>query len=135
MAFNTTNSPRFYSSSNPSQPNRSSLLRTTKVWYLTQWQNNCLLTKFGLLSLPPPPPPMGSSRGSPYQNLKANPCFLLSSIDLPIAKLVFWLVAHSASDLSAPNFKKRSQFQRTWRTCILLSWESGWDVWDWFLPR
>ena len=57
MAFNTTNSPRFYSSSNPSQPNHSSLLRTTKVWYLTQWQNNCLLTKFSLLSLPSHPSP------------------------------------------------------------------------------
>ena len=51
VAFNITNSQRFCYSSNPCYSNHSSLLGTTKVGYLTQSQNSCLLTKFSFLSL------------------------------------------------------------------------------------
>ena len=75
------------------------------MWYLTQSQNNCLLTKFSLLS---PPPHWFLTEGPPYQNLRANPYFILSGNDPPIAELGFWLAAHSAPDLSATNFTKSS---------------------------
>ena len=45
-------------------------------------------------------------------NLRANPCFLLSRSDLPIAEMEFWLAAHWAPGLSAPNFTKSSRFQK-----------------------
>ena len=76
------------------------------MWYLTQSQNNCLLTKFSLLSLPPSH--WFLTEGSPYQNLRANPYFVLSGSDPPIVELGFWLVAHSAPDLSATIFTKSS---------------------------
>ena len=44
VAFNTTKSPRFYSSSNPSQPNHSSLLRTTKCGILLNHRITILLS-------------------------------------------------------------------------------------------
>ena len=85
VGFNTTNSLRFYSSSNPSQPNHSSLVRTTKCGILLSHR----------------------TEDSPYQNLRANPCFLLSGSDPLIAELEFWLASHWAPHLSAPNFTKK----------------------------
>ena len=102
VAFNTTNSPRFYCSSNPSQPSHSSALRTNSFGIL-----------LNLLS-PPPPPPFPPphwflmTEDSPYQNLRANPCFLILGSDPPIAELEFWLAAHWATDLSTPNSTKSS---------------------------
>ena len=51
VAFNTTNSPRFYCSSNPSQPNHSSLLRINRCGILlnhrtTAFQQNSAFCHF-----------------------------------------------------------------------------------------
>ena len=45
------------------------------------------------------------TEGSPHQNLRTNPCFLLSGSDLPIIELEFWLAAYLAPDVSAPKQK------------------------------
>ena len=44
--------------------------------------------------------------------IRANPCLFLSRSDLPIAEMEFWLAAHWAPGLSAPNFTKSSRFQK-----------------------
>ena len=85
VPFNTTNSPRFCSSENPSQPNHSSLLRTTNCGILLNHRN----LAFYLYC-----PHWFLTGGSSYQNLRANPFFLLSGSDPPIDKLEFWLPAH-----------------------------------------
>ena len=82
------------------------------VWYLTQSQNNCHLTKCSLLSLPPFPPCLFLTEGSPYHNLRANPCFLLLGSDPSIVELEFWLAAHWTHDLFQTNFIKSSRFQK-----------------------
>ena len=75
VAFNTTKYPRFYSSSNPSQPNHSSLLRTTRCGILL----NHRITAFQqhLASI------------TEWMPSKANLCFLLSGSDPPIVELEF----------------------------------------------
>ena len=52
------------------------------------------------------------TEGSPYQNLRANPCFFLSGSDPLIAELEFWLADHWVPDSSAPNFTESSRFQK-----------------------
>ena len=54
----STNSPRFYSSSNPSQPNHSSLLRTTRCgislepWFIRTWFYKKFTISEELMDLP-----------------------------------------------------------------------------------
>ena len=110
MVFSTTNSPRFYSLAIHLSP----IIPVFWGLLVVISQNNCLPTKFSLLSTSC----WFLTEGSPYQNLWANPCFLLSESDLPVTELQFWYAANWAPDLSAPNFAKSSQFPKDWWICI-----------------
>ena len=130
MTFNTTSSPRFYSSAIHLIPIILFFWRLLGM-VCCQSQDSCLLTKFSLLS---PLPHWFLKDGLPYQNLRAHPCFLLLGNDSSITELEFWLAAHWAPDSSAPNFTESSQFQVNWAICVLPSRESGWRLCGWILP-
>ena len=87
-----------------------------KVRYLTQSQNNRLFNKTYPFS--PPSSYWFSAECSTYQNLRTNSYFLLWGSNLRIAEFEFWLAAHWAPDLSAPNFTKISEELTDWYSVL-----------------